>query len=98
MSTFMQEARWHLEQDLLFGKKAGNCALRDLIEIDLDQNFQSASHEVSGLLTMEEPDRALSISRFHDRLITEYLNGQEDLIRELAAEMRRDYEESQRAA
>jgi len=95
--TFRQEARWHLEQDLIFGKKVGNCTLGDLIECELDQRFQSAAREVSGLLTTEEPDRSLFISRFHDRLIKEYLDGKEDLIAELAVEMAEDYATSQGA-
>lgn len=98
MSTFKEQARDSLAEDLRFGKKVDRCTLKDLIECELDQRFEFAAPEVSGLLVAEEPDRSLYITRFHDRLINEYLDTKEDLINELAADMARDYSESQRAA
>lgn len=97
--TFRAEARDALADDLRFGKKVGGLTLRHLIESDLaGPQCGSASLEVSGIIFADEPDRSLLCTRYTERLIKEWLDKREDEITDLAAEMRQDYEESQRAA
>lgn len=98
MSTFMEQARDSLAEDLRYGKSVDGLTLRHLIESDLaGPRCGFAALEVSGLLVAEEPDRSLYIGRYLDGLIAAYLDSKEVTVAELAAAMREDYMESQRS-
>lgn len=97
--TFRAEAREELADRLRAGKTVNRLNLRGLIESDLaGEQCSFAAIEVSGIIAAEEPDRSLLCNRYVERLISQWLDKQEDEINELAAEMEQDYSESQRAA
>lgn len=94
--TFRQEARDALVERFRDGDKVNGLRLRDLVDCDLSgPRAYFAAIEVAGILVADVDDFNLRRNFYFDRLIAEYLNTHPDLITDLAADMVREYAESQ---
>lgn len=99
--TFAQEAKESLIEKFLDGGRVDGLIFRDLLNIELDQNYAWSVSEIESLILTAIPDAyngSQKADQYARGLIEKFLASRPGLVTDLAAELREDYEESQRAA
>lgn len=85
----LEIAREELAWRLRSGRKVDRCTLFDLIDSELNgERYKIVLEEICGLLTDPDRSTAAKAELVRDGFIERYLSIREDLVQELAEEMR----------